>query len=55
MKRLLRLVFPDRRVANRYSMPPLIAYPGVVRTSNQSSLRDVSLAGFYSHIWRNVG
>ena len=47
MRRLLRWMFPDQRVANRHSMPPLIAYPGVVRSSNEFSVGDISLTGFY--------
>src|SRR5215831_10329264 len=47
IKRLLRWIFPDRRVANRLSMPPLIAYPGLVRSSNEYSVGDISVAGVY--------
>src|SRR5215831_11925102 len=43
IKRLLRWIFPDRRVANRLSMPPLIAYPGLVRSSNEYSVGDISV------------
>lgn len=48
MKRLIRWICPDQRVANRHSMPPLIAYLGAVRSSrSQYKVGDVSVAGFY--------
>jgi hypothetical protein len=47
MKRLLRWIYPDQRIAARHSMPSLIAYPGVVRYSNECSVRDISVAGLY--------
>ena len=49
MRRLLRWIFPDQRVANRHSVPPLIAYPGVVRASNEYSVSDISLTGFFTN------
>lgn len=47
MKRLIRWICPDQRVANRHSMPPLIAYLGLVRTSKEYKVGDISVAGFY--------
>lgn len=47
MKRLMRWISPDQRVANRHSMPPLIAWLGMVRTSREYKVGDVSVAGFY--------
>lgn len=48
MKRLIRWICPDQRVANRHTLPPLTAYLGAVRTSrNQYTVGDVSVAGFY--------
>ena len=47
MKRLIRWICPDQRVANRHSMPPLIAYLGLVRTSKEYKVGDVSVSGFY--------
>jgi hypothetical protein len=47
VKRLLRWIYPDQRLANRHSTPPLIAYPGVVRSSNEYSVGDISLTGFF--------
>jgi hypothetical protein len=47
MKRLIRWLYPDQRVANRHSMPPLIAYLGMVRTSKEYRVGDISVAGFY--------
>ena len=47
MKRLIRWICPDQRVANRHSMPPLIAYLGLVRTSKEYKVGDISVAGFF--------
>lgn len=47
MKRLMRWLVPDQRVANRHTMPPLTAYLGMVRTSKEFKVADVSVAGFY--------
>lgn len=47
-KRLIRWICPDQRVANRHTMPPLIAYLGTVRSSrSEYKIGDVSVAGFY--------
>ena len=47
MKRLIRWICPDQRVANRHTMPPLIGYLGMVRSSKEYKIGDVSVAGFY--------
>jgi hypothetical protein len=47
MKRIMRWLVPDQRVANRHTMPPLTAYLGMVRTSKEFKVADVSVAGFY--------
>ena len=47
MKRLMRWICPDQRVANRHTMPPLTAWLGMVRTSKEYRVADVSVAGFY--------
>jgi hypothetical protein len=47
MKRLIRWICPDQRVANRHSMPPLTAWLGMVRSSKEYKVGDVSVAGFY--------
>jgi hypothetical protein len=47
MKRLIRWIVPDQRVANRHMMPPLVAYLGLVRSSKVYKIGDVSVAGFY--------
>lgn len=47
MKRLMRWIVPDQRVANRHTMPPLIAYLGLVRSSKEYKVGDISVAGFY--------
>jgi len=47
MKRLIRWICPDQRVANRQAMPPLIAWLGMVRTSKEYKVGNVSVAGFY--------
>ena len=47
MKRLIRWICPDQRVANRHTMPPLTAWLGMVRSSKEYKVGDVSVAGFY--------
>ena len=47
MKRIMRWLVPDQRVASRHMMPPLIAYLGMVRTSKEFKVADVSVAGFF--------
>lgn len=48
MKRFMRWLLPDQRVANRHTMPPLTAFLGHVRTSSKEyKVGDVSVAGFY--------
>ena len=47
MKRLMRWIVPDQRVANRHTMPPVIAYLGQVRSSKEYKIGDISVAGFY--------
>lgn len=47
MKRLMRWIVPDQRVANRHAMPPLTAYLGLVRSSKEYKVGDISVAGFY--------
>ncbi len=47
MKRLMRWIAPDQRVANRHSMPPVVAYLGQFRSSKVYKIGDISIAGFY--------
>jgi len=47
MKRLMRWLFPDQRVANRHAMPPLVAYLGLLRSSRGYKIGNISVAGFY--------
>ena len=47
MKRLFRLLVPDRRVANRHAPPSMIAYLGPVRSAREFKVGDISVAGFY--------
>jgi len=47
MKRLMRWIVPDQRVANRHGMPPVVAYLGLVRSSKIYRIGDISIAGFY--------
>ena len=47
MKRLIRWICPDQRVANRHPSPPLTAWLGMVRSSKEYKVGDVSVAGFY--------
>jgi len=47
MKRLMRWIVPDQRVANRHDMPPLVAYLGHIRSSKIYKVGDISIAGFY--------
>lgn len=47
MKRLIRWLCPDQRVASRLLAPPLIAYLGTVRGSQEFQIGDFSVGGFY--------
>ena len=47
MKRLMRWIVPDQRVANRHGMPPVVAYLGHIRASKIYKIADISIAGFY--------
>ena len=47
MKRLIRWICPDQRVANRHTMPPLTVWLGMVRGSKEYKVADVSVAGFF--------
>ena len=47
MKRLMRWIVPDQRVATRHTMPPVIGYLGQVRSSKEYKIGDISVAGFY--------
>lgn len=47
MKRLIRWIVPDQRVATRHPLPALSAYLGLVRSSKQYRVADISIAGFY--------
>lgn len=47
MKRLMRWLVPDQRVANRHTMPPVVAYLGMLRSSKLYKIGDISVAGFY--------
>ena len=47
MKRLMRWIVPDQRVANRHDMPPVVAYLGHIRSSKIYKIGDISIAGFY--------
>lgn len=47
MKRLMRWIVPDQRVANRRGMPAVVAYLGQVRSSKIYKVGDISIAGFY--------
>jgi len=47
MKRFMRWLLPDQRVAHRHTMPPLTAYLGMVRSSKEFKVGDVSVAGFF--------
>jgi len=47
MRRLIRWICPDQRVANRHTTPPLTAWLGMVRSSKEYRIADVSVAGFY--------
>jgi hypothetical protein len=47
MKRFMRWLLPDQRVAHRHTMPPITAYLGMVRSSKEFTVGDVSVAGFY--------
>jgi hypothetical protein len=47
MKRLMRWLVPEQRVANRHTMPPVVAYLGSLRSSKVYKIGDISVAGFY--------
>jgi hypothetical protein len=47
MKRLIRWICPDQRVANRHTMPPVNVWLGMIRSSKEYKVSDVSVAGFY--------
>lgn len=47
MKRLVRWIVPDKRVANRRKLPPVIGYLGQYRSSKEYKIGDISVAGFY--------
>jgi len=47
MKRFMRWLVPDQRVANRHTMPPVVAYLGLAQTSKEYKIGDISVAGFY--------
>jgi hypothetical protein len=47
MKRLMRWIVPDQRVASRHTMPPVVAYLGHIRSSKIYKIGDISIAGFY--------
>jgi hypothetical protein len=47
MKRLMRWLVPDQRVANRHTTPPVVAYLGMLRSSKLYKISDISVAGFY--------
>ncbi len=47
MRRLMRWIVPDKRVANRRKLPPVIAYLGQLRSSREFKIGDISVAGFY--------
>ncbi len=47
MKRLMRWLVPDQRIANRHTMPPVVAYLGTLRSSKLYKIGDISVAGFY--------
>ncbi len=47
MKRLMRWLVPEQRVATRHGMPPVVAYLGSLRSSRLYKIGDISIAGFY--------
>jgi hypothetical protein len=47
VKRLMRMLVPEQRVANRHGMPPVVAYLGMTRASKEYKIGDISVAGFY--------
>jgi hypothetical protein len=47
MKRLMHWIVPDKRVANRHKLPPVIAYLGQLRGSKEYKIGDISVTGFY--------
>lgn len=46
-KRFMRWMCPERRIGNRYPAPPMIAYLGTMRSSQEYRIGDVSVTGFY--------
>ena len=47
VKRLIRWICPEKRVANRYAAPPLVAYLGSARSSTEYKIGNFSVGGFY--------
>ncbi len=47
MRRLMRWIVPDQRVANRHAMPPVVASLGMVRSAREYRIGDISVAGFF--------
>lgn len=47
MDRFLRWLYPNQRKASRHLEPPLVAYLGTGRTSQEFTVDDVSVDGFY--------
>ncbi|MGA8086099.1 MAG: hypothetical protein WCA10_02260 [Terracidiphilus sp.] len=47
IKRLMRWIVPDQRVAKRHGMPPVVAYLGMVHSSKVYKVGDISIAGFF--------
>jgi hypothetical protein len=47
MKRLMRWIVPDQRLANRHTMPPVVAFLGMVRSAREYKIGDISVAGFF--------
>jgi hypothetical protein len=47
MRRLMHWIVPDKRIANRHKLPPVIAYLGQLRSSKQYKIGDISVTGFY--------
>lgn len=46
-KRFMRWMCPERRIGTRYPAPPMIAFLGTVRSSQEYRIGDVSVTGFY--------
>jgi len=47
MNRFLRWLYPNQRKADRHPEPPLVAYLGTGRTSQEFPVGDVSANGFF--------